>query len=163
MSNNGRFSGELSKDSPQLFGLLKRHFPDHLGLLCQIFKECFERGGCADSLIKREVGVSFNPRAARLATILIQDGKVLERDLVGTVMQMAISPAEQNARLLPILQLVQDIDTLRHLHMTELSENAIKELLTEIELRATIYSTELNSRLYSLFIGTLDRCKKKFQ
>lgn len=158
MSNSGNFSGVLDNDSPQLLGLIKRHLSTHLQILNDAYHLAWERGGCKEDNILREVGVSFNPRPARIATLLLSDGAIRDPDII----RRGLLTSVEDCSCLPVVSLAQDIDTLRHLHMSSFSTSEIVSIISSIADRSQNYSVELNKRLYEIYIGTLDRCRKKY-
>lgn len=159
MSNSGKFSGILAKDSPQLLGLVKRYISENLNELSDGYSDAWRNGRCDERSIIREEGVSYNPLPARIATLLISDGGVRDSKTI----YEALITVQLNEDTSPIISLVNDIDTLRHLHMTHLSTNECKDIIDDIESRSDTYSPELNPRLYQIFISSLERCKKKYQ
>ncbi len=74
------FSGNLKLDSPSLYGILSRTLSSiELEHVVTAFKDSIEKGSAKE---KREEGLSFNPRPARIAEILIKEANVTSTETI---------------------------------------------------------------------------------
>ncbi len=84
----------IKQYSPHLSFVLARAFPQEaLVLFDDAFDAAVKANGMVEEDFEREEGASFNPRPARIALILINDGKVRE---VNTIASGIIFPSEQS-------------------------------------------------------------------
>lgn len=75
----------IKKLSPNLHGALKRFVNmDDADLMDYCFETAIHHQGLEEIDFKREDGVSYNPRPARVALILINDAKILDPQLIST-------------------------------------------------------------------------------
>lgn len=177
MTNDGLFTGNIQKDSPQLNGLFGRTFsPDDANLLRIAYQTAWEFGGTEHPQLIREPGVSFNPRSARVASLLIQEGgvtnlEVLSAAILGCASHIPLNKVPENIRQLflavqngadqsletELIFAARQLDTLRHLHMFSISKDAALRIAETI---ATTIFLHLNSdnRLMILHVAALDRC-----
>lgn len=180
MSNNGQLRGILELDSPQLFGTCKRTFAkDTCDLLAVVYHTVWAFGGCKEDT-PRAAGVSYNPKPARICSLIIQDAECKDCDLLSIAMfscldheaisslHIQVDPSIlKNASLIidkvvppsPYLEpvyLAHDVDTLRHLHLFKKTAEETKDILEGIHSRAKMYHQSA-TRLYSIFTSTLDR------
>src|SRR5262249_50888456 len=75
----------LIQRSPHLAGVVRRTDPEALDFLDEVLAFVLESGGESEVGFERAHGVSFNPRPARLALILLQAG-VRDRFVLGGAM-----------------------------------------------------------------------------
>lgn len=157
--NSGIFKGDISLDSPVLAGAIFRHLPkDSHARVVAAFRDAVERGACVEAGIPREKEVSFNPRPARLAVILINELGIYSPDAVTACFALSLSGeklsgfdsaasslASEAVRLksdsslspssveAEALALVSILDEVRHLHMSSLPLSERKKRCTELE------------------------------
>lgn len=175
MTNDGDFTGDLSHDSPQLAGHLRRFFSEmDRQALADIYKDVWKCGGCLDEVL-REPGVSFNPKPARLCCLLIQEGDVRDAELLSITLLSCVprnspklipdSASAIRCRQTPIdtrlepLYVVHDIDILRHAHMELSSPSYSDQVIAEISKRAPLY-LHSSKRIRDIFEHALRRCIK---
>ncbi len=152
----------LEIDAPSFAALLREVLPAHLvGDIAVHYKQIRALNGHVEAYIERKPDDSFNPRPARVARILIEECRVCDfitvsialwagssalpvadsaEDLaLGEALQKIRSPdlklAEMNLELVAVALSVL-LDDVRHLHMSNLSTNRAKELLTRAEVAA---------------------------
>lgn len=132
----------LLQSSPGVTALIRRYLGDSaLGVLDAQYESAVAAGGNRERGIVREEGVSFNPRLARVITILIEAG-VREVQVLVFALRYGALGADEQAPLLPDVYRVQAaqcgataegglsdeavdlvatayaLDFVRHLHMT---------------------------------------------
>ena len=178
----------LAKSSPALFGLLRRSFP---ATAIALAEECFalslQLGGLEDSAVFRAEGVSFNPKPARLALILLNETSFRELELVCSAMLMSVPLTNiQHCNTIKIstqhltatwtlldapslcsqietntsslaLALVWALDHLRHIHMTTLSPLEIKALADQLHSLAMLTAVPEVARLQQLLAHICNR------
>lgn len=154
----GSLSGDLSLDSPALRGVIRRALGEpalqHIG---EIYKFGFQINGYSDAPIKREVGASFNPRPARICDLVSKEvlknsasaallgASILICALEDTNSSTPFGVEEKTARNALLLLKGEKLtasreeialasafalDKLRHLHMSELSDEK-KDVIRE--------------------------------
>lgn len=90
--NGGIFKGDISHDSPVLAGAISRHLAkDSHARVVAAFRVAVRRGACLEAEIPREEEVSFNPRPARLAIILINELGIHSPDAVTACFALCLS------------------------------------------------------------------------
>lgn len=183
----------LKDDSPSLFGILERMQQQSSKSCTQLTKQQFEKllfcyqqaktnGSCHESPVIREEGVSFNPRPARLAEIILKEAsKELSTDLLFEILQAAFYlPTKQpTVNLLAnqalnyskennfsndtktaceILAATFQLDVLRHLHMNSWNKQERQEYASQIsnELLPLLNSTS-SQRLKVMLKTCLER------
>jgi|GEM_PF-1543588 len=131
----------LGAGAPKVFSALGRFLdPVQLEQIATDYQRCAELGGNTEPGLVREEGVSFNPRLARVLSLLVSDGK--ERDpvtlraalyaatlavvcgaklesFVPTELLRVVEAVEEARPSLPEAALVRgviELDTLRHVH-----------------------------------------------
>lgn len=148
-----KHKGDLRWDSPAVYAVLEYAFPQNIEILAQAYSLAWQHGGASDSPVIRAVGASFNPRPARLVSLLLSEGQEksplavsaaflasssLSKELVSdsplldawVLAQEAIN-RHQSAPSNPAackIAVCLEIDLLRHLHMTDLSDAERKAL-----------------------------------
>ncbi|MBX7145228.1 MAG: hypothetical protein K1X79_12310 [Oligoflexia bacterium] len=140
--------GELHGDSPALYAILQYAFPQQLDLLALAYHVAWHNGGQSEAPIVRAEGVSFNPRPARIVSLLLSDGyEKSPLTLCAAFLSYASCPSKAaipshlesawelaqmaliNNSSPPLteagcrIKLCREIDSLRHLHMTNLGEH----------------------------------------
>jgi hypothetical protein len=134
----------LLEGAPKLFVALKRFLTaQQLDSLAIDYSICAQNGGNFEAGMSREEGVSFNPRLARILSILIHDGRV--RDIItlrAALYAGAASGSREGANLkVPselkdavsqeVIKGVIALDTIRHLHQTNFSSQERDEILSK--------------------------------
>jgi hypothetical protein len=163
---------ELDDDLPQVFTALRRFLSDdEWNELASHYRAVDALGANRDPEIVREDGVSFNPRIARILSILITDGQCQEYramvvavwatlaydQLCGYVLRNSINhPDRYFARIDLIIEnpfsdavtacirAALDLDRVRHLHISRLDFSQRKEVLCSIK---SLYSNKLLAML----------------
>jgi hypothetical protein len=142
----------IAKESPGLYGSLKRIFKDEsILVLEEAFNYAYKLGSFNEDPIVREAGVSFNPRPARFASILIKEAENLSLELISSAFFIGVNLPDvkneikiinvydnitsfkvpnNNAKL--ALFLVCFIDLIRHLHMSSLRNHEKSELINNL-------------------------------
>jgi hypothetical protein len=146
----------LSKECPGFAVLLGRYFDATTAeILAGDYFTAARNGGNLDERVVREEGVSFNPRVARIVTLLLRDGGVTDPWVVRVAMCSAVSfaagaladfdptlvaEAERLARdplegpaWYQTIVLACMLDRVRHLHMTDMSVSEREECLKGLE------------------------------
>jgi hypothetical protein len=125
-------STSLLEQSPKVFIALKRFLePDQLTSLAANYQECVSLGGNVEAGMTREEGVSFNPRLARILSIMIQDGGVKDFELLRSALYAACDNSAVSGSTL--VRGVIALDSIRHLHQTDFSEPKRQEILLGVE------------------------------
>ncbi|MCB0338952.1 MAG: hypothetical protein KDD53_05075 [Bdellovibrionales bacterium] len=102
-------SGVLEKDSPKFYNLVRRSLGDSaVQELNTAWQEASKLGALCDSPIRREQGVSFNPRPARVGILLIQEAQVYDFKSLKLAIYACIKPHHLN----PIEQEANEINSL---------------------------------------------------
>lgn len=124
-------TGKLEADSPALWSHFRREFtPEECEKLSEAYENSAALGGLCEGRVKRAEGVRFNPRPARIARILITEAK--EKSFEVFIDALSATAPEVNTEKLPIqIRLALALDTLRHLHMTDLDDTEITEARIE--------------------------------
>jgi hypothetical protein len=93
--------------SPHLEIVLKRHFrPEQLSDFKVILDFVAKNGGVKELHFERKEGVSFNPRFARVALILMQDAKCLDLNVLGAAVLACAESS--NSDFDPVIESVAD-------------------------------------------------------
>jgi hypothetical protein len=122
----------LLEQSPKVFTALKRFLePDQLASLAADYQECVSLGGNVEPGMTREDGVSFNPRLARILSIMIHDGGVKDFELLRSALYAACDNSAVSGSTL--VRGVIALDSIRHLHQTDFSEPKRQEILLGVE------------------------------
>lgn len=149
----------LADDSPKVFQALARFLgPDELALVADDYAVADNHGGNSELRLSREKGVSFNPRLARIMSILIHDLAV--RDLatiraalysavfdsgfgiswnpgmnppVPPELQSLVSAGTLGQRVSGTIHGVIALDSIRHLHQGEWSDQEREDILARAE------------------------------
>jgi hypothetical protein len=157
----------LDLDAPGFSALLRELLPPHLVTeLANQYEQIHALTGHIEAYIEREEGASFNPRPARVARIVIEDGGLSDFVTVsialwaGSSALPVIDPLPQGG-LVEALRKIQDpvletaeltielftvalavlLDDVRHLHMSKRTVDLAKDLLTRAEATAESAST----------------------
>ncbi len=118
----------MREDAPALVTLLERAFGEGcIDLVSADYEQAALAGGNIEpNGLVREEGVSFRPRLARIATLLIQEVPGLRLHTVRAALHAAVpssapvaTTAESQSEACAV-QLAIQLDTTRHLHMTQL-------------------------------------------
>jgi hypothetical protein len=156
----------LVQSSPGVTALIRRYLGDSaVTTVSQEYTHAVEGGGNHEPGVVREEGVSFNPRLARILTVLLQEGKV--RDLsvlcfalrcagiaedrddgplphmyrsVATLRE-ALSESSISDATIALVASVYCLDAVRHLHMTTFSLEVRKAFLQDMERSLAELST----------------------
>lgn len=146
----------LRENAPKVFTALARFLPDpHLDQLAAEYFECVELGGNVEPGMVREEGVSFNPRMARVLSLLLTDGGVRDLDTLRASLYAASPRAVQDsADLTPpelrdvvvavwadpcttstaaLIRGVIELDAVRHLHQTTYPGAEREAMLARVE------------------------------
>lgn len=142
MTSNSNKNNVLHEKSPKVFTALSRFLDSaQLAQLAAQYAECAACGGNVEPGVEREVGVSFNPRLARILSLLVTDGGVREYDTLRAALYAAsCDPRHDERRALPeelhalvtevwsqapalpsaaLVRGVIELDSVRHLHQTQ--------------------------------------------
>lgn len=157
----------LSAECPGLAVLLGRYFDAATAeLLAQDYCSAADRGGNRDVLVVRDEGVSFNPRIARIVTLLLRDGGVTDSWVIRVAIYRAGAPEDgllegvdplivsdverlsRDPRAGPdwytTVALAYVLDRVRHLHMTSMTAAEREKCLENFE-RLPIVADEFGS------------------
>lgn len=155
-------TSELQQRAPKIFKALARFLDQtQLDQLAAEYFECDRLGGNVELGMVREEGVSFNPRLARLLSLLVTDGGVREFSLLRAALYAACLSESVELEQLPkelkslisavwrpdlslseavLIRGVIELDTIRHLHQTAFSQperieriQALKRLLQRLQ------------------------------
>ena len=92
----------VKKRSPHLHSVIQRTFKGD-GVAHELIERCFshavECGGLQELDFVREEGVSFNPRPARVALILLNNAQVNDAEIVAAGILASSSPLDELKRL----------------------------------------------------------------
>lgn len=122
----------LNDESPKVFMTLRRFLaPDELAALESDYQKCVSLGGNEEAGLKREAGVSFNPRLARILSIMIHDGGVKDFELLRSALYAACDNSRVSGSTL--VRGVIELDSIRHLHQTDFSEPKRQEILLGVQ------------------------------
>lgn len=122
----------LLEQSPKVFIALKRFLePDQLASLAANYQKCVSLGGNVEAGMTREEGVSFNPRLARILSIMIHDGGVRDFESLRSALCAACDSLREKSSAL--VRGVIALDSIRHLHQTDFSEPKRQEILLGVE------------------------------
>jgi hypothetical protein len=146
------FSGDLAQDSPALWGTVNGWLSAaELERLGTLYRVIMSEGGLDTPGIIREVGVSFNPRPARVAGIVVTDAGLRTGSAIGAVFELCRAPSndEKSEHTQPVRGLLRGercndpaaiaiaaafaLDDLRHLHMTDLTVAERKQRAVAID------------------------------
>ena len=130
-------TGDIWQDAPALAVKLSAVYsPDQCSIIFRIFKEVSLRGGAHEGPIRREEGVNFNPRPARIAQIVLAETEQKDVDLLIIAMQATVdvpSGSEESFEELDNLPALVVgallLDAVRHLHMSTQTPEQIAERL----------------------------------
>lgn len=152
----------LANDSPKVFHALARFLsPEELALVGSDYAFADAHGGNRELRLSREVGVSFNPRLARIVSILIHDLGVRDLSTIRAALYCAVFdsgcgiPVNVDANPPVPLELhslvsattgealahggsgairaVIALDSIRHLHQGEWSDGEREDILAQAE------------------------------
>jgi hypothetical protein len=150
----------VSANAPKVFAALARFLTEpQLAALAEEYLYCAEHGGNAEPGIVREPGVSFNPRQARVLSLLVTDGGVRDVFILRAVLYAAclvkkcsevvaydfLVPEDLRTLVLAVVQgdfslpsvaLIRgviELDGLRHLHQTVYSIDQRRSLVASSE------------------------------
>ncbi len=188
-TDSGDKIGDLMFDSPGVWDLIQRsiEISFHAEILSAYTLAC-RHGALSEWPVKREVGVSYNPRPARLMHILLQEAK--ERN--GVIIAAAPLTCAENLstisidslsdQLRPSFELAQEvadevclpsqnvtrlvlsklIDDIRHLHMTHFTASEQREYATRTQQKLlTLPEASKEERLSSLLVAALERTLRR--
>lgn len=169
----------LVKDSPGVSGDLQRLFPADFKRLDEIYRYAAERGSLAEGAVKRSEGVSFNPRPARVASILVKNSRTVDPLTVGAafllccgktalekhaewneekMLALEALSSPGNSERASLLSLAHALDTVRHLHMTTYSREERIRVAQEIACTIEgVVHTDLTTQLSNLLATALKR------
>lgn len=163
------FTGSLSKDSPALWNRCKLlgFSKTEMEELSSLYKMTYFRKNLEHPLVERVSGSRFNPRPARIATILLTDYRKVDFQLIRSLFQsLAESSAEQpDIVALPASNDIRAIfcatllDRVRHIHL-EKRENSEKEAILT-QARDQLNSLENNSELAMMITRIKDSIEKQ--
>lgn len=139
----------LEADSPKIFHALGRFLaPEALEEVATYYQQAARLGGNIEPKQKREQGVSFNPRIARVLSILIHDCSVtdlltIKSAIRASVMEQGVELREVSASLEALEPLSEQrmalvrgalaLDTVRHLHQCRYSSDETSQILARAE------------------------------
>lgn len=115
----------VKKLSPHLHSVIQRVFRDapHAHALLEVsFAHAVEKGGLTELDFTREEGVSFNPRPARVALILLSNAQVTDPEVIAAGMLASSDP----------------LDDLKHLEVAERARVLAHAALEPPEVIASI-------------------------
>ncbi len=131
----------MREDAPGLVTLLERAYGEAcIDLVSAVYEQAAWAGGNIEpNGLVRDEGVSFRPRLARIATLLIQEVPRVRLETVRAALSAAArgsgpfgSPGESSTEAYAV-QLAIQLDTTRHLHMTQLDSKARGRALAAAE------------------------------
>ena len=154
----------LRENAPKVFTALARFLCEQQRAQMEVdYCACVELGGNAEPGMVREEGVSFNPRLARVLSLLITDGGVRDLNTLRTALYAASPKALQDGahRAPPALREVIaavwsdkytaveptlirgviELDAIRHLHQTTYPAEEREAMLARVELDLLIGSS----------------------
>lgn len=170
-------SQALVQSSPGVTALIRRYLGDSgVTTISQEYTQAVMAGGNDEVEVIREVGVSFNPRLARILMILLQEGKVREISVLCFAMRCGQIQCDRSDTPLPVVyrsvhglrEASQEtdlsdsavavvasaycLDATRHLHMTTFSRAIQGKFLEEVEkdlaqLSFSLTNPEVSQRL----------------
>lgn len=136
----------LKLGAPKVLSALGRFLdPTQLEQIATDYQRCAELGGNAEPGLVREEGVSFNPRLARVLSLLVTDGNVRDPATLRAALYTAtltvvggvglesfvppellrvVEAVEEASHSLPEAALIRgviELDTLRHVHQVNCS------------------------------------------
>jgi hypothetical protein len=162
-------SQALLQSSPGVTALIRRYLGDSgVTAISHEYTRAVMAGGNHEIGVIRDEGVSFNPRLARILTILLQEGKVREISVLCFALRCGQIKCDSTDNPLPsvyrsgyglreaslettlsdaTIALVASaycLDAIRHLHMTTFSREIRGKFLEEIEKSLTQLSIPLS-------------------
>ena len=136
-------SSVLIQSSPGVAALIRRHLGDAaVAVLSEAYDRAESLGGNLERGVIREEGVSFNPRMARVLTILLQDGEVRSLPLLRYSLQLGANKPQRESSEVgegfsdaerALIAVAYALDRVRHLHMTTLPRAERAALLDSAE------------------------------
>jgi hypothetical protein len=138
----------FTKECPGLAGSLGRLYgKDVVAQFAHDYCEAADRGGNADLGVAREEGVSFNPRIARVISLVIQEYAQITPEVLRVVAYSTVSldqdvPAEvlsdvsavrnvtpESPEWIRCIALALMLDRVRHLHMADIRSDEKERML----------------------------------
>lgn len=139
----------FTKECPGLAGSLGRLYgKDVLAQFARDYCEAADRGGNAELGVAREEGVSFNPRIARVVSLVIQEYAHITPDLLRVVAYSTVPldgeiPVELRSDISAVRDVTPErpewikcialalmLDRVRHLHMADIRSDEKERMLT---------------------------------
>lgn len=157
MTNSGLID-KVGSGAPKVFSILGRFLePANFEQISADYQRCAELGGNTELGFVREDGASFNPRLARVLSLLVSDGKVSDPAILRAALYAATRVVFSGTRLegfvppelLRVVETVGDtsyaipeaalirgvieLDAIRHIHQRNLSVAERVEMLADKE------------------------------
>ena len=186
------YTGELAQDSPALAQALRRASFSQLerSWLADLYTLTAIHGGLEEPELRREPGVRYNPRPARLCQLLLQEGKVRQAEELAAAILLCSdreldcrSPSAQTRSASSLRQEVRGVltsknaaraslpgqrialasalDTSRHLHMRELDDAERQRQIQDVDQIMRTVSPDLSQdRLTILLSSLLERLSR---
>jgi hypothetical protein len=182
----------LSHKSPSTYGLLARLLDaEALSTLCQLFEKLNSHSQGEDLDVQRTPGASFNPRPARLLTLLCKEEGIKEVEVLNAAVILPFLPVEEttlsadtyrnsmtlaytsreslNLATIPVdatmecqqLCLVWLLDEIRHLHMKYKNPLEVSLNVSRIRRQISHISEAFPSRLSLLIAAHADRLERQ--
>ena len=117
----------VKKLSPHLHSVAQRVFRDEpaaLGIVELSFAHAVSYGGLAELDFEREDGVSFNPRPARVALILLSNAQVTDGEVVAAGILASSSP----------LEALKDLEVSERARVLAHAAHALPDEIAELDL-----------------------------
>jgi hypothetical protein len=148
-------------DGPGLWQRVARLYGTEIRAeLAEVYRQTFESGACLEPQVKRTPGASFAPRPLRILSLLIELGSPGAPPPVDLAKEALVACGDAESRS-PLIQGLQLLDDLRHLHMRDPSRADSKNLLALYRSRVARLSREqVPSRLTTLLQSALTRYEK---
>lgn len=165
--NTFKITGELHSDSPKLWFLLQRTL-DAAGIkeIVSSYQTSVLKGAAIEDPVIRHVGVSYNPKPARILDLLIRDGGIKDVALLKSALeQISDKQRSEPAKADLTIELAILLDQLRHLHMSSLTnEQQLNEALkAQSKLKnhlAALAENELYKKAINILEKTLARTRR---
>ena len=179
----------VKKLSPHLHSVIQRVFRGDVvahGLIERSFAHAVEKGGLTELDFRREEGVSFNPRPARVALILLSNAQVTDAEVIAAGILASSDPLDdlkhlevaERARVLAhaalespdaiasidsairfevaIVALARWLDRVRHLHQSPEASARWSEMLQSTD-RYIELAAQTSEPLHTLLLAWRER------
>lgn len=177
----------LQDECPGIFLVLSRFLSaDNLRVISDDYQVVAKLNGNSEPRLRREEGVSFNPRLARILLIVVREADQREFPLLRASLYSALHhatddlmswvPVELQSLVAAIRDPLRDdaaasnvraaitLDAIRHLHMTDYSGEKKEEFLKAWKSSPLINpGNELRNNLRQKLISALEMQKRRFE